>query len=70
MGSNELVTELSAYTSGTLDYLSTSFNIDIELLTSDCMLLPIIATSGFTYFFEMCVLGHFVCCCNCNVMVD
>jgi len=50
-GSNKLVTELSTYTSCTLYSLLTAFYFDMEQLTSDCMLLPIIAASGFTYFF-------------------
>jgi len=48
-GSDKLVTELSTYTSGILYCSLTAFYIDMELLTSDSMLLPIIAASGFTY---------------------
>ena len=50
-GSDKLVTELSTYTSCTLYCELTAFYIDRELLTSDSMMLPIIAASGFTYFF-------------------
>jgi hypothetical protein len=50
-GSEKLVTELSAYTSCTVYCQLTGFYIDMELLTSDCMLLPIIAGSGYMYLF-------------------
>jgi len=50
-GSNKLVTELSTYTSCTVDCSLTALYIDMELLTSNWMLLPIIAASGFTYLF-------------------
>jgi len=30
----------------------------MEILTSDCMLLPIIAASGFTHYLWMCILGR------------
>jgi hypothetical protein len=50
-GSDKLVTELSTYTSCTLYCELTAFYIDIELLTSDTMLLAFFAASGFTYFF-------------------
>ena len=51
VGRDKLVTELSTYTSYTLYCLLITFYIDMELLTSDCMPLPIIAASHFTYFF-------------------
>jgi len=69
-GSDKLVTELSTYTSCTLYCELTAFYIDMELLTSDSMLLPIIAASGFMYFFQMCVLGHIFGGCDCSVAVD
>jgi hypothetical protein len=50
VGSNKLVTELSTYTSCTLYCYLTAVYSEMELLTSDRMLLPIIAVSGFTYF--------------------
>ena len=52
-GSDKLVTELSTYTSSTLCCELTAVYIDMERLTSDSMLLPIIAASGFMYFFQM-----------------
>jgi len=56
-GRDKLVTDLSTYPSCTLYRLLTTFSVDMELLTSSWMLLPIIAKSGFTYFFKLCVLG-------------
>ena len=50
-GSDELVKQLSTYTSCTLYCFLTALYIDMELLTSDSMLLPMIAASGFTYIF-------------------
>jgi len=50
-GSNKSVMELSTYTSCTFYCELTGFYIDMELLTSDSMLLSIIAASGFRYFF-------------------
>jgi hypothetical protein len=69
-GSDNLVTEHSMYTSCTLYCKLTAFYIDMELLTSDCILLPIIAAAGFTYFVSICVVGHIFGGCNCSVAVD
>jgi len=49
-GSDKLVTELSSYTSYSLYCSLMAFYIDMELLTSDRILLPIIAASDFKYF--------------------
>jgi len=70
VGSNELVTELSPYTSGALYHQLTAFYIDMELFTSKYMLLPIIDASGFMYNFQMCVLGPMFGGYNCSVAVD
>jgi len=70
VGSDKSVMELSTYTSCTLYCELTAFYVDMKLLISDSMLLPIIAVSGFTYFFKMCVLGHIIGGCNCSVAVD
>jgi hypothetical protein len=50
-GSDKLITELSTYTSCTLYCELTAFYMDMELLTSDSMLLPIIAASCSTDIF-------------------
>jgi len=50
-GSDNLVTKLSTYPSCILYCYLTAFYIDMEILTSDCILLPIIAASGVTYSF-------------------
>jgi len=49
-GADKLVTELSTYTSCTLYCELTAFYVDMKLLTSGCMLLPIIAASNFYVF--------------------
>jgi hypothetical protein len=50
-GHDELVTEVCTYRSGTLYCWLTAVYVDMERLTSNCMLLPIIEASGFRYFF-------------------
>jgi hypothetical protein len=48
----------------------TTFYINMEQLTSGCMLLPFTAVSGFTYCFEMSILGHTFGGGNSSVVVD
>jgi len=69
VGSDELRTKLSTYLSCISYHYLTAFYIDMEILTSDCMLLPIIAASSVTYHFEMCVLGVISGGRNCRVVV-
>jgi len=49
-GSYKFVTELSTKTSCTLYSKLTAFYTNMELLTSDCMLLSIKSASSFRYF--------------------
>jgi len=59
-----MYTNCTLYCSLTADY------VDMELVTSDWMLLLIFAASGITYHFEMSILGHIFGGCNCCVAVD
>jgi len=69
-GSDELVTSISNYPSCVLYCLLTVINIDIDWVTSDRMLLCILAASGLTYYSQMCVLGHIFGGYNCSVAVN
>jgi len=70
MASNKMVTDLSTYNSCTLYCLLMAVYLGMELLTSDCMLLPILAPSSFTHHFSMCILGHIVGGCIGSVAVN
>jgi len=69
-GRDKLAIVLPLYPSCTLHCFITAFYRDIELLRCHCMILPIIAVSGFTYSFETCVRGHIFGGSNCSVAVD
>src|SRR5882757_2399755 len=69
-GRETFVTELSMYPSCALYCKLTAFHVDMELLTSSCMLPPAIAASCFTYIFSMHELDNIFGGSNCNVAVD
>jgi hypothetical protein len=58
VGRDKLVTEFSTYPSCTIHCYFSALYIDMELLRSECMLLPNIAASGITYILSMWVLGY------------
>jgi len=69
-GRDKLVAELTTYTSCKLYSYLTTIYIDMELLTADCTLLPIIVAFGLTDYVQMSDLGHIFGGCNCSVVVD
>jgi len=70
MGSYTLGTQLSTYYCCELSHQLAAVYLDTTTLTSDCLLLLILAATGSTDNFQLCVKGHIVSGCICGVAVN
>jgi len=68
-GGDELVMQLSLYSSCILYHWLTAVYRDTTTVSSDRMLLCILAASGFTDNFQLCLQGHIFGGCICSIAV-
>jgi len=69
-GAYQLVSMLCTYSSCMLYHQLTAVYLDTTTVTSDSMLHLILAASGLTDNFKVCVWGHIFGGCNCSVALN